>query len=61
MKFKWYCTCGASHTGTVPDSKLTALQETHDRIHSGPGHSPCSSRSAARARAKSDAEKIAKE
>jgi hypothetical protein len=57
MKLRLFCTCGAAWFGTIPDdAKAERLKrDIWDAVHTGPGHAPCDTQTAARARAKEEA------
>ncbi len=55
MKIYRYCSCGGAMHGTItPDSKAKQLLDIWDFIHSGIGHRPVDSMTAARARLKNE-------
>jgi hypothetical protein len=50
-----YCTCGASGVGTIsPPAKAEKFRRLWSTLHSGPVHTPCDQKTAARARRKAD-------
>lgn len=54
-RFKRYCICGASMTGTVsPAKNLQWLLSMWSQVHSGDGHAPCDAKTAAAARRRDD-------
>ncbi len=50
MKFKKWCTCGATWGGTVPNKLGKLLLREWQKDHSAAGHKPCDSKTAYRAR-----------
>lgn len=56
VSFAFYCTCGASWSGSVPSMEaFNKFGAEWAKSHTGPGHAACDSKTAARARRKAEA------
>lgn len=58
MKICLACTCGAVWKGIMPEDACAAVKEEWAKVHSGPGHEPCTTQQAARRRQAEEAKEM---